>query len=227
MKGIRSRTIQRTYTQQAEADHAAETGDAVDPIHEIVEIGRPDDEEEDRRQHQQEQKRVSAERRLGKMGAQTGQQRENQDEGREDLDDEPESDRDPEIIGITADSGDQDRGKQKGGRNSQRQAREDKCRQDADAGAAGSRNTVGAALVRDIQQPFAEGRAGDKPGSQRSQRRAHQEKQDCPVVGNQFHRSNKECRQVLDHISPELRISSTVSRHPAIRSYRGTKPILD
>ena len=76
LEGIGGRTIQGIDAQQTEADHPAETGNAVDAIHEIVEVRRPDHENENQRQDQQEQEGRKPERGQGIMGCQTGQQRE-------------------------------------------------------------------------------------------------------------------------------------------------------
>ena len=125
------------------------------------------------------------------IGTQTGKHGKKENNSREGLKEEPEFYREPDIIPVKTYSGYEDRRKKKGRRNTECQARQDKCRQYSYARAARRWDGMGAAHIGGVEQALSKRHAGDEPGARRPQTRTREEKQDDLVFGNQRNQLNE------------------------------------
>jgi len=156
--------------------------------------------------------------------AQLRQQRKQANQAGNELDDETEFHRNPQIIPVEADSGEEDHGEEEGRWHAQGEPCHDEGCEDPHAAAPGRRFCVCAAPIRHVEQVFPKRHSGNQPGAHGSQAHTGQKQQGHPVAGDLLDELSENGYQIIRHKSPDCPISSTVSRQPAAKSYSGIKP---
>lgn len=141
----------RKTGEQAEADHPSDAGNAVDAVHEVVEVGAAD--HKDGRQGEKPEGVVK--RAQGLKG----------DGGGEELAGEAHPRRQVEAVVEQAQQGDEGAGTEKPDGDFQPQSQADECQQDADAAAAGDGAGVGTALTGAVDEAEVVGSGGHEPGA--------------------------------------------------------------
>lgn len=187
--------------EKSESDDASHDQHSVDAVHEIEEIGRPDDVNGKENRKKQDNERTGAHPR-------EGEKREEKDNDGHELDGQPKDRGEPEPVPVQADQSEDRRRKPQAWWKMEKESGKEERRQDSDASAGGHGLLVGASLPGNVHHAAA------VPGETHHQEPSHGTQGDAQKIQGDFrHGLSKHRFQAVRGTEPRSEQLLTVIHH--------------